>query len=527
LPLAIQVTLDEFVANIAVTLPKIQLHNPGETDMLLSLISLVDELVSDMLSADSSLATQILHQNIDRLVQINSALSYLATQALSGAVPILDRRSLIRRYSLLGVGTAVLALTRIAHSIESAFAEGSIETILEDWGNKLAVLPGLDSLPLYDPSNWRRSSSHVFDRALDVRGICPKLPYFSGRLGFRETEYTISAALQSLAIGLSAEWSFLTVTHEMVHGHVRQLLSIILLGDVNASSDEKWRGIYDSFSIRFNHEKPPDEGLLESLRAVLLTYCCLSAGLGSLTEPTPKPDRAPRGVNRFYAKLLKSDVLRSVLADEFRNISEILVHILDMHYFYRSGVSHYITLIWKSWSKAPQVRADLRQYLLRSLLVIASTKPGTEKERFDSSLEHLRELLTRAKGENGARLPVIEEAVDLLRGDYPRTDLFLPFFASLILVDLAHQFLMSSRIRSAIHAADPHLSPAHDFATNEEWLKYEMADGFVDEDVMSPTAYIADRLTNRINEDAERDTEAETVLMFLACSSRQRGGGVS
>ena len=95
----------------------------------LALITLVDDLAAEMLYAfnpkgkppdtlseyseqhfsdDPSLSTQIIHQNMDRLVQIDSALSYVATQALTGAVPILERRSLIRRYSLLGVGTRYL-----------------------------------------------------------------------------------------------------------------------------------------------------------------------------------------------------------------------------------------------------------------------------------------------------------------------------------------------------------------------------------------------------------------------------------
>lgn len=344
LPLAIRSTLDEFVASIAVTLPKVQIHIPDELHTFISLTSLVDNLAGEMLyafdpsgtlpetlseyseqqfSEDPSLSIQIIHQNMDRLVQIDSALSYVATQALTGAVPILDRRSLIRRYSLLGVGTAVLALTRIAHSIEAAFAEGGIETTLEDWGSGLKPLPGLDELPDYDASNWRESSRQAFNKKVEARGLCPKLPYFSGRLGFRETEYTISASIQSLGAGASGEWSFLTVTHEMVHGHVRHLLSVIFQGDPQRQTDEKWKRFYDRYASRcLDRIPPPDEGLLDSLRAIILTYCCNTIGAGSLTNP-PHPEPATGGRIKFCSDLPRPEILRTVLAVEFRNISEI------------------------------------------------------------------------------------------------------------------------------------------------------------------------------------------------------------
>jgi hypothetical protein len=548
LPLAVRTTVDEFVACMAVILPKVQIHVPDEINTFLTLIGLVNDLVSEMLYAynpsgpppdtlseyteqefldDSSISTQIIHQNMDRLVQIDSALSYVATQALTGAVPILERRSLIRRYSLLGVGTAVLALTRIAHSIESAFAGSAIETILEDFGGSLTPLPGIDRLPMYDPTSWKEYSRRALDKDVEARGLCPKLPYFSGRLGFRETEYTISAAIQSLGAGASAEWSFLTVTHEMVHGHVRHLLSVIFQGDLKRSTDDEWQRFYDRFSARCHQQDIPDEGLLDSLRAIILMYCCNTIDAGSLTEIPPRPHIWVENRMRFFSKRPKPDELRRVLSTEFRNVSEIIVHVLDMHYFYVSCLQHYIPLIWKSWSKAPQVRADLRQYLLRSLLVIAARKQGGPDERFRSSRALLEELLGRVDEENGKKMPVIAEAIRMLRGGLPEDRLFPAFYASLIIVDLATHVFTSSKVLRAIRAADPHFRAAHDDTINEEWLQYDMPEGFVDEEVMSPTAYIAHRLTNQIDDESERDIEAETAAMFLACSSRQVGGGIS
>ena len=359
-----------------------------------------------------------------------------------------------------------------------------------------------------------------------ARELCPKLPYFSGRLGFRETEYTISAALQSLSAGLSAEWSFLTVTHEMVHGHVRHLLSVIFQGDLKRITDDKWEAFYDRFSAQCRGEKVADEGLLDSLRAIILKYCCKTIDAGSLTAARPRRP-SENGKVEFKIKLPESDDLRGVLSDEFRNVCEILVHTLDLHYFYRSCLSHYIPLIWKSWSKAPQVRADLRQYLLRSLLVIAARRQGTPTARFKLSRAYLEDLLRKTNRGNGESMPVIEEAVSMLVRDYSNEHLFPAFQASLILADLADHVLMSTKIRGEIHKDDTHFREAHDDATNEEWLYYDMPEGFVDDKVVSPTAFIADRLTNQIDGESERDIEAETAAMFLACSSHQVGGGTS
>jgi hypothetical protein len=545
LPLDARSTVDEFVANMAIFMPKVQVHIPSEMPTYTRLIGLVDELVSEMLYAcnpiggppktlceytekqfgpGSSLGARILYQNMDRLVQINSALAYVSTQALSGAVPILDRRSLIRRYSLLGIGTAVLALTRIAHSIESAFAKGSIEHVLADLGSDLQPLPGLDNLPDYNSRHWSEFQINALSGKAELQGPYPKLPYFSGRLGFRETEYTISAAIQTLAAGGSAEWSLLTVTHEMVHSHVRNLLSAVFQGDPNGRPNQKWQGFYDRFAARCNHNPPAKESLLDSLRAVMLTYCCRSVRHGSLTRNVQHEagDQGNREIHIPF-ELLSPESLLLTYGAEYRNISEVFVHVLDLHYFYRSCLSHYIPLIWRSWSKAPQVRGDLRQYLLRSLLVVATKASGTVYERFRSARSRLLELLESVQGLEGARIPVIDEAADRLRRPYTEKYLFFPFSASLILVDLAHHVLTSSTIRGAINAGDPHLRPVV-AADNEEWLEYDMPDEFVDDIVISPTAYIAHRLTRPIRHSDSRDIEAETAALFLACSSHQVEG---
>jgi hypothetical protein len=539
LPLPARTVVDEFVASISLLIPKVAAQMPGEVTTFLELNRLVDELITEMVYAakpngappetiseyaeadfaGSSLGETIVFQNTDRLVQINAALAYLSTQALSGAVPILERRSLIRRYSLLGVGSATLALTRIARSIERAFAAGAVETILVERGGQAAPLPGLDRLPEYDAAEWAGSSVNRWAGKVAARKPYPKLPYFSGRLGFRETEYTISAALQSLAAGADPEWSLLTVTHEMVHGHVRNILSLLFQGSPSQAPEQKWQEFYERFEQKLAGTGPQGESFLDSLRDIVFAYCCLSITHGSLTR---EPDgwRAPGTREVSYRFLLpNSEVLWSVFEAESRNISEVLVHVLDLHYFYLSSLSAYVPLVWRSWAKLPQVKGDLRQYLLRSLLVVSTKSKGTSYERFREARARLRELLETASPNATTGRATIEAAIQTLRDDVESEKLFYSFSASLLLVDLANHILTSNTIRGALFGGDAHLEIRNHESSFEDWLDYTLPDGFVDDVVVAPAAYIADRMAKRLESVDSVPLELETVRMFLACSS--------
>jgi hypothetical protein len=541
LPLAIAATVDEFVANMALLVHRVSADIPSELRTFTSLVKRVNSLIAEMVyssrpngappptlseySEDDfrrtpELGEIVLHQASDRLVQVNSALSYLTTQALSGAIPLLERRSLIRRHSLLGVGSAFKSVARVARSIEKAFLQGGLEQAMTGAAAEAAPLPGLQNLPLYDPTEW---PDHSFDRwqpQVNPDEHLPKLPYFSGRLGFRETEFTISAALHSLTAGASPEWSLLTVTHEMVHGHVRSLLSVLFQGVANQQPKEKWDTFYDRFALTLKGQSPAKPTFLDSLRAVVLAYCCLSANHGSMTRE-PLVEEAPRDSTLVRKKmhLLSRRRLWRQLEREYRNISEIIVHVLDLHYFYGSRLSTYIQLIWRSWAPLPQVRGDVRQYVLRSMLAIAPRTTGSTFERFTSASAMLRAYLAPLGGTDKPPSVAIARALELLNNrDALRAQLFHPFSASVILADLAHDVLTSAAVREAVFAADRHALPKESEDADEAWLEYTMPSGFVDARVLAPAVFLADRLAAQ-KAHLDGALEAETALLLLACCS--------
>lgn len=547
LPLTSKAIVDEFVANIALIIPKVALHVPYELEVFVRLIGQVNELIDELvyiysfegqlpetlseyseeiLRQDAFVRETIVHQDLDRLIQINAALSYVSTQALSGAVPILERRSVIRRHSLLGIGTAIIALNNLTRSMEQAFSESPVEDIINDRMEDAGPLPGLGNYPGYDSSGWAKSHSvNRWVNKVESRKWYPKLPYYSGRLGFREAEHAISAAVQTLTAGASLEWSLLTVTHEILHGHVRKLLTLIFQGDKNRLPDEKWNEFYDRFANHLQNRQVDNETQLDSLRNIIFAYCCNTVKHGSLTKMAPKSQTT--GVNgmreiRQYFHLPDSESLWQLFRVEYRNISEIWVHVLDLHYFYGSNLSACIPLIWKSWTEVPHVKGDLRHYILRSLLIISTKIDGTDYERFKTCVGRLKELLEKQLPDTtGGTL--FQSVVDYMKDEQQREDLLYPFSASLILVDLVNNVLVSEGIRSTL-LDDLHIHWKSEENAFEEKFEYRLPDGFVEETVEKPAAYLLDRAIRTLREPEKHcEFEAETAKLFLACSSYLNG----
>ncbi len=532
LPTAQRAVIDEFLASLAIVAPKIALHVPDEFETFPKLAGQMSELITElvyvsnpkgsppptlneyteeMIRTDPFLRQRISHQAIDRIIQVNAALSYVSTQMLSGAVPILERRSLIRRHSLLGVGSAILALTRMARSVELAFSEFSVEEILGVRMAEAKPLPGLDQLPAYDHSTWADYSIDRWEGKVNARTWYPKLPYFSGRLGFRETEYTISAALQSLAAAASTEWSLLTLTHELLHGHVRNIISVLFQGDPKKPPEDKFAEFYRDFASVISKTSVA-RSELESLRAIVLTYCCMTVIQGSLTTKVDMYDQ------EFDITLPLEEDLWYVFEAETRNISEILVHVLDLHYFYGSRLTAYIPLIWRSWATVPHVSGDLRQYILRSLLAISATVTGTVYERFNTSVSRLVEIL--GSDADGLRdVPLTQTVIDYINNEEFRHDLVLPFSASVILVDLANTVLLSKSIRAKLLA-----DPLGHWLNTEEWFEqtyeYRLPNGFSETKVQSPAALLLGAALQQLwHPDSEMNIEAKTARLVLACCS--------
>ena len=280
---------------------------------------------------------RLIHQRTDQVVQINSAMSYLISQAFYGSSPILRRPSIIRRYSLLGVGSAHRGLTRIVRGIEDAFHRHPVDESIRTGFPRAAALPGFERVQSWDSTNWwDHARADLFLTDATSPPLHRKLTFFSGRLGFRETIYSASAALQVLYAGDSLAWHLLTMTHEILHSHVRHLLAAIFQGDPDKGPEDNFAFFYGRF-VTHATGKADQLRAIDSIRDLILSYCCMVPDWGSLTSVASdlRLTNEGRRIEALFL-LLNLEPLHAMLEHQNRNISEVLVHVLDLHYFYDS-----------------------------------------------------------------------------------------------------------------------------------------------------------------------------------------------
>lgn len=477
--------------------------------------------------SDPLVRSRLIQQRTDRIVQINSAMSYVISQACYGAPPILSDSSLIRRHSLLGVGRAHRALVNLVREIERTLHNRSVpESIYRAW-RSFPALPGFGSARERDTSGWGGLELPDTLQPGSAGPQPPKLVYFSGRLGFRESEYSISAAIHTLTSGDAPEWHLSTMTHEILHGHVRSIINAVfdrVRQDDPKKTGEFWERIFTRFSAHMRGSLR-DGKLIDSARSVLLAYCCLAPEMGSLTQLPSKPTRT-RGGAVFGALVVPDDAaaLRRRLEEENRNISEILVHTLDLFYFYDDDFESYSRAVWSSWRTVPAVLRDVRQYVLRMLLAKTSIDKGEEIERFARARNQVFEVISRLNAGLGGDA-VLERAAELLQlereiGITERTSeanhpLFQPFYAAIGVVDFARSCLASGMVREALFGDD-----IIDPGGGEGGLEFEYVAGqFSDRRVRSIAEFTTWRARSGAATSGEPDEERRTAWLFLACGA--------
>jgi len=528
-------TVDEFVSSMQLVLIKLNSHMPAELDKMKKLIKEMSGLVTEIVFLtnfkgkipgsfagytktelqDKTLNHILKQQNLDRIVQVSSALAYVSTQAFSGATPILERRSLIRRHSFLGVGSAISALNNISKFIQDCFNKVNFVDIITDAMQHSAPLQGMKKIQEYSISKWGEASIDNFTSKKEEIHYY-KLPYFSGRLGYRETEYSIAASMQSIVGGGSLEWTLMTLTHEMLHGHVRTLLGAIM--DSGKVKPEKFRtAVFQKFVQNMNG-KTTGAHLIDSLRQIIFYYCCLTKTHGSIATKSIKTTGKVKLFN------VTENELWNILESENRNISEIFVHVLDLHYFYGSSIAVYLPLIWSSWVSVPHIKGDLRQYILRSLLAIASVEAaGSTDGRFKTAVSIMIEQLEKYKNSklNHSTIHRVLEILD--DHDRLQTYYYLSFEGSVIIVDMIMKIFHSKKVRSAI-LNDLNIEMLMEDDTSKEisqTMRYNLPTGFQDEIIKSPVAFLLDRMTRILTSDNVPDNEIEknTTMQFLALFS--------
>lgn len=276
------------------------------------------------------------------LTTANAALSRYTAETYAGTSPVLSNECHYCTHSLLGIGTASLALVQIRRFVERVIEETRlIERVkrlkgAQGSGKLLQAMDPLDSFWNTDflppPSDPPPSDPAI-----------PLLTYYSGRDGFRATHLALSAPLELLESSNSTTWTLLTLTHEISHIIVDGVLGALL-------------------------PKVQDHGALQHAVSTLRkgnNAQTIFEQLQQLVLYTLWQTHHP-----LATRTVGPHELAEILKAEGQNANELITHAFDFLCFYGGKPESYIPSIWASWSVIPNIEHRISDYIMRSLCAL-------------------------------------------------------------------------------------------------------------------------------------------------------------
>ena len=387
-----------------------------------------------------------------RLLSMNAAMSRFSSQAFSGIPPIMSTECHFWVHSLLGTGSANLALDNLVSSIQAVLGEARLPERLLALEATNADLPDIDALT-------RGEDLLQFDLMKASRTpakggeIVPLITYFSGRDGFSSQVQTLSAPLTTIAECTSYRSNLLTITHEISHIFVQAALAILSpsAGDT-AELDRAKMMIFRSYQA---------PNLLDAARQLFI-------------EALVSIHTAARG--NMSAETMATKL--PTIVEEWRSeVQEILVHAFDFMYFHQSEPDHYVTSIWQSWCAIPGIADRVPEYMMRTLCAVSanflSESPAT---RFEAALKATVTLLkkvNRSVGKGSYVHLALDHAAAAEADPDLRERMQKEYAARLLLVRLVKIFLFSETVAASLFA-DPHVRSGGS-STDKKSLHYDVA----------------------------------------------------
>ena len=398
--------------------------------------------------------------------------------------------------------------------VESVFEQYPVDNVIQHKYSLLEGVKTLEACEKADFASWENGDACI-DAHIDTCDKTPiagRLVYISGRLGFRETQYSITAAIQVLAAVNTISWNLMTLSHELMHAHVRGLLNTIFSEPVQPGGPKQFEGYFEKYwelvNQKDNHPQRPK--LIESLRNIVLYYAT-NISYFERASKAQKFVRADKGV---------PESSRSVFLDfkkHYRSLNEMVVHVLDFHYFYGCDEETYLALLWKSWGNVPVVLEDIEHYVLRCIIAITSKEEGAWKDRFDKSLGILKRELSKLLVEASSSAAIVE-AHKLLEDADAVNRLRLRFLGTLPLAELAIKFLKCDKVHAAL-IKDDNVSAGDDGEVGR-W-DYKIKPGeFPGFSVKSPVAFVKYCLDLALADPLCKISDSHfSAWIFSACAS--------
>lgn len=468
---------------------------------------------------DPILLQRRINKIVDRLIQTNSSLAYVVSQTHNGSNPIGQDACLISNHSLLGIGTAVKAIQQFINFVGTAFQSHSITDVIDSAYKDLTI-------EAYE-NQRAKSGLKVIDQKLqrkdaDDSGL-PKLAYFSSRLGFKEFQNSITAATQCLHACDSPRWTLMTLTHELLHSHIRALLASILRPASDELPEDAAKRFAEEHADNIDKRKIISLGkfsVIEFLRHSIFEYSDHYYGFAH------SPDKET--IEVAGARSIEGQIYR--IKYSFPFINEVMVHTLDLPYFYNDDLSQYLRALWDSWSTIPGVVDKLEAYLLRSLVAAGSLKAENVKieiitrcegwlqdstfsldESFRSACNEVTDAIANLQGLGGKSV-ILDVIVKHLEDPKFRRRLRRLYPSNLKLGLITREFFLSSSIRSYLSSVpDKFVDFDEELGDIYKLEETELAtDG-----ISNPLRFLQDRLRRGLAVSTSREQEEEWKSAWL------------
>ena len=483
---------------------------PTELQTLRAIVKLSEQLIQQFTRLDTSASAtdpvpwqSLMEAQKGRnaihaaLVEIAAALSYAVTQGTTGVPPILANAAPFPHHALLGIGSAVRAITNFTRYIEHAFAERSAARVVADGysvrrevvpsdipeyaSGQSYALPGMgfrtagQSPPVSDPHGSGRPAEQ-FDlggRHVDDM-LVPLLAHFSLRHGFKESKFSVTAASESLTAEHWPPWTLLTLSHEVMHSTVRGIFQALLGSEWDAASQQIGDRELEELVSWYDSNGTHTASTLTGLRNAVLLACIAMARAAKVIDGPMPSDK----------QLVDSPDLQKAYREYRQRAIELFVHFHDFYFVYGGQVEIYAMSLWASWTCVAAPLARPEEYLIRTLATLACGSGAHPREAFNRAAEILDEAMQDLEG-LGITSPVFHQIRAMLKDDRER--LREVFKVSYYLIDQIRLFFASPSIAAKIDGlvSDPRAITS----TTEEYSGSIFTFADSPDERVSPTRY--------------------------------------
>lgn len=486
--ISIQPQVDEFCALMASALGRARRQSKLIYDDLL----VIEEAIEQSLPSSSTSSSRDILDWHATLATINAALSRFTSQSFSGTSPIMHTECHYWTHSLLGTGSANLALAKLVKFIEERLGEARLPERVQQLKDVTSGVPDFAGLVDDNSILVKDHLAGTLPPELSTERIVPLISYFSGRDGYSSQLQTISAPLSSIARANSIDTNILTITHELSHIFVEGILGYLYPDPEDAAAHDEL--------VRLLSIKPPQNfaNMLEAAKRLLAEALIVAEG---------------EAQNRTIEFSGINSRLIAIASQKWRReFKEILVHCFDFLYFYGDDVKGYTSSIWSTWCAIPGIGDRIPEYIVRTLCAISPPYLRLPpQERRASVKEVLRQSLVEISGTNAIASTYATQALHYLDQEWTNgTQRVIE--ARIYLVKLAVGFLFSDSV-SALLFQDSRISGGTGSGYTKKFCVYD------DVAVENPLRFAQSTITAN-----SKEAESLWLLHNIAFCCKSRGG---